>query len=50
MDEACLRTVDPDQAIDADIAAITTHVRSAWGNTGTPVNQVQVVQLREGRD
>ena len=35
---------------DADIAAITTHVRSAWGNTGTPVNQVQVVQLREGRD
>jgi mono/diheme cytochrome c family protein len=35
---------------DADIAAVTTHVRTAWGNAGTPVNQVQVVQLREGRD
>jgi len=35
---------------DADIAAVTTHVRSAWGNAGTPVNQVQVVKLREGRD
>jgi mono/diheme cytochrome c family protein len=35
---------------DADIAAVSTHVRTAWGNTGTPVNQVQVVQLREGRD
>jgi mono/diheme cytochrome c family protein len=35
---------------DADIAAVTTHVRTAWGNTGAPVSQVQVVQLREGRD
>ena len=30
---------------DADIAAVTTHIRTAWGNTGTPVNQVQVVQI-----
>ena len=35
---------------DADLAAVTTHVRTAWGNAGTPVNQVQVIQLREGRD
>lgn len=31
---------------DADIAAVLTHVRTQWGNQGTPVTELDVLQLR----
>jgi hypothetical protein len=31
---------------DADVAAVLTHVRSAWGNQATGVSELQVQQLR----
>ena len=31
---------------DADVAAVLTHVRSAWGNQAAPVSALQVQQIR----
>ncbi len=33
---------------DEDIAAVTTYVRTAWGNQGTPVSAAQVLRHRKG--
>lgn len=34
------------QLSDADVAAVLTHVRSAWGNQGAPVSALEVQQIR----
>ena len=34
---------------DAEIAAVVSYIRSAWGNSGRPVSQLQVMQHRSGR-
>ena len=34
------------QLSDADVAAVLTHVRSAWGNHGAPVSALEVQQIR----
>ena len=34
------------QLNDADVAAVLTYVRSAWGNQGAPVSALQVQQIR----
>jgi mono/diheme cytochrome c family protein len=31
---------------DADVAAVLTHARSAWGNQASGVSELQVQQLR----
>jgi mono/diheme cytochrome c family protein len=38
------------QLDDAEIAAVTSFVRSAWGNTGGPVDAAAVRDLRERTD
>lgn len=35
---------------DADVAAILTHIRSAWGNRATAVTELAVSQQRRGRN
>ena len=32
---------------DAEVAAVVTYIRVAWGNTGTPVTAAQVNELRK---
>ena len=34
------------QLSDADVAAVLTHVRSAWGNHAAPVSALEVQQIR----
>jgi mono/diheme cytochrome c family protein len=34
------------QLNNADIAAVLTHIRGAWGHQATPVTELQVNQLR----
>lgn len=34
---------------DAQVASLATFVRGAWGNTGSSVNEIQIVQRRDGR-
>ena len=31
---------------DADVAAVLTYIRSAWGNTAAPVNEFDINKLR----
>jgi mono/diheme cytochrome c family protein len=32
---------------DAEVAAVVTYIRVAWGNTGTPVQPAQVNEMRK---
>jgi hypothetical protein len=34
---------------DAELAAVTTHIRSAWGNAGTPIG-VEEIAAGRARD
>jgi mono/diheme cytochrome c family protein len=36
-----------DQFSDEQLAAVLSHVRSQWGNTGTPVSAETVAKVRE---
>ena len=33
---------------DADVAAVLTHLRTSWGNQGTPVSELEVARQRGG--
>jgi len=33
---------------DADVAAVLTHIRGAWGNRSAPVSELAVSQQRGG--
>ena len=33
---------------DAEIAAVATYVRNAWGNAAAPVSEAKVSELRKG--